>query len=341
MSQLHRDHRAKTVRTMGFIAGGLAAVLLALTLLGGHADRGHPRTGELVFPDLMNELGNSPTLRIQTADTVYTLKEIPSGWGLVESGGYPIRSDRMRVLADALRTLRWGDVKTRDPSKFDRIGLGDPKLDGAGALIEVLGEDDELLASLITGRKDERVYGRKLSDDALSFQLEGDLPPLYTRQAWLDLDILQIPPEVVKSVRIVRPNGDSLLLAREAGGGPRTFEPAPPNQDDRLISRLAAAGPALAITRFFPTDVKPASALKTDWVGRHITVTHDALEVDTRAYHEADGYYVTLRAVEAGNGANRAESINAKAEGWAFKLAEIDWVDFAPEISGIVVRAEE
>jgi len=339
MSNLHAERRLKTVRNLAAATGALAVLLFAFSLIGGQSNGEHPRTGELVFPDLMEELGTSPTLRIQTADTVYTLQETETGWGLAESGGYPVRADRMRSLADALRTLQWGAVKTRDPSKFDRIGLGDPKLDGAGALIEVLGPNDELIASLITGRKSQRVYGRKLSDEALSFQLEGDLPPLYTRQAWLDLDVLEVPAAVVKSVRIMRPDGESLLLSREQGGGPRTFRPAPPNQDDRLLSRLAAAGPALAITRFFPTDVKPASDLQTEWVARHVTVTHDALEIDVHAYQEADGYYITMRAVEAGNGANRAESINAKAEGWAFKLSEIDWVDFAPEISSIVRRA--
>ena len=146
---------------------------------------------------------------------------------------------------------------------------------------------------------------------------------------------------MIKSVRLQRPDGESLYLSRPAGGSARSFTPAPPNQDDKLISRVAVAGPALAASRCFPVDVKPASDLTTDWVARHITVTHDALEIDVYAYAEADGFYVTLRAIEAGNGANRAESINTSAEGWAFKLAEYDWSDFAPEIGRLVRRASE
>ena len=341
MSEVQAAARTSVIRRLSLAAGGLALLLAALAMLGRTDTQSHPRTGDLVFPGVLDDVGTSPTLRITTADTQYTLQERSEGWGLKESGGYPVRADRMEKFANALRTLRWDDVKTRDPTKFDRIGLGDPQLDGTGALIEVIGEDGEIAASLISGRKDERVYGRLLSDESISFSLDGDLPPLYTRQAWLDLDVVQIPQDVIKSVRLVRPDGDSLYLAREAGAGPRAFRPAPPNQNDVLRSRLAATGPALAVTRFFPSDVKPASRLQTEWVARHITVTHDALEVDVRAYAEPDGYFVTLRAVEAGNGANRAESINAKAEGWAFKLAEIDWADFAPELSSIVQRASE
>ena len=315
MNTLQSSQRFQILRRLGIIAASLAVALAIVSFASAPDGPSHERTGKLVFPGLLESLDASPILRVTTADTIYTLQKSGDRWGLKESGGYSVRSDRMEELAEGLRTLRWGEARTRDPAKFDRIGLGDPKFDGAGALIEVLDAKGDVVASLISGRKDERVYGRKLSDDAISFRLDGNLPPLYTRQAWLDLDVVQIPQQVIKSVRLVRPNGDSLYLERPVGGGPRTFKPAPPNQDDRLVSRIAASGPALAVTRFFPVDVKPASELTSNWVARHITVTHDALEVDVRAYAEDDGYYVTMRAVEAGNGAHRAASINAKADG--------------------------
>ncbi len=338
MSTVQMMRRKTVVRNLALIAGGLAALLIILSLLRTPEQPVHERTGKLVFSDVLSRIGDTPTLKVTTADTVYSLKEYTTGWGLVESGGFPVRPDQMDVLANALRSLSWGDVKTRDPGKFDRLGLGDPLEDGAGALVEVLDSNGAVAASLISGRKDGQIYGRLPEDDDLSFQLEGELPPLYTRQGWLDLGFLQIPQEVIKSVRLIRPDRESLYLSRPAGGGPRSFRPAPPNQNDRLISRIAATGPGLAITRFFPTDVKPASELQTKWVARHITVTHDALEIDIRAYAEPDGFFVTLSAVEAGNGANRAESINQRSEGWAFQLSEYDWTDFAPEITTIVRR---
>lgn len=338
MINVQMQRRNLIVRNLAIVAGGLAALLALFALFGAPAQPTHERTGALVFQGVMEKLDETSTVKITTADTSYTLQEFPDGWGLVESGGFPVRSDRMDVLAEALRSLSWGDLKTQDPEKFDRIGLGDPVADGSGALIEVLTGEGVAIASLVSGRKGDQFYGRLASDDDVSFQLDGALPPLYTRQGWLDLEFLQIPQEVIKSVRLVRPNGNSLYLSRPPGGGPRSFRPAPPNQNDRLTSRIAATGPGLAITRFFPTDVKPDSELKTKWIARHITVTHDALEIDVRAYAELDGFYVTLSAIEAGDGANRAGSINERANGWAFKLSEYDWTDFAPEISAIVRR---
>ena len=82
--------------------------------------------------------------------------------------------------------------------------------------------------------------------------------------------------------------------------------------------------------------VKPAADLTTKSVGRHITETHDGLEVEVEAYREPDGFFVTLRAVEAGEGAHRGSTINDKATGWAFELSEYDWNDFTPLVSSIV-----
>ena len=75
-------------------------------------------------------------------------------------------------------------------------------------------------------------------------------------------------------------------------------------------------------------------------MARHITETYDGLEIDLRAWNEPDGYWVTLRAVEAGEGARRAQTINDRAEGWAFKLTEYDWREFTPRITSIVRRAK-
>jgi hypothetical protein len=105
-----------------------------------------------------------------------------------------------------------------------------------------------------------------------------------------------------------------------------------------LISRLAASTTALAVTRLNPVDVKPASDLTTDPIARHISETFDGLEIDLRAYREPFGLWVTLRAVEAGEGARRAAAINEKAEGWAFRITDYDFQDFTPDVLSIVER---
>lgn len=337
MSNNQAFTRRRSVLTLAGIAVGLW-VILGLTNLTNGAERNtHDRMGQPVLANFSQTRADAQRIRFTLADDSYTLARSANGWVLEETGGYPIRADRLSELAGGLETLSFGEKRTDDPYKHDRIGLGDPSQGGNGALIEIFGDEDELEHSLIIGRKTDTVYVRA-PDQGQTFRAVGTLPPFYNRRAWLDLDIISIDPSAIRSVRILDSMDRSLYLRRAEGADARSFRPAPPNQGDQLVSRLAASSTALAITRLAPTDVKPASDLVSQPIARHISETFDGLEVDLRAYREPNGYWVTLRAVEAGEGARRAEAINEKAEGWAFRIADYDFQDFTPPILSIVER---
>ena len=336
----HRPQiRKRILIGLSAIAAFLAVAVILMPTNAATSAR-DSRSDTLVFPDMANQLGSAKIIRVKLSDLSYTLKRAAPGsedWVMIESGNYPVRPDRLSALADGLAQLKWAEPRTRDPKKLTRIGLVDPVDGGNGAYVEILDQADTVLASLITGRREDRLYAR-LPDETKAYLMSGNLPPFYTREAWLDLKIVNMLADVVSAVRITDAAGESIYLARQPGTGPRAFRPAPPYENERLINSLVASGPALAIARLAPIDVKPAAALETRRIARHITSTHDGLEVDVSAYREPDGFYVTLRAVEAGEGARRAETINMRAEGWAFQLTEFDWNEFTPPVRSIVVR---
>ncbi|MEX1251275.1 MAG: DUF4340 domain-containing protein [Hyphomonas sp.] len=335
MSTPRDRQRARRTLFLAAIAGALGLVAAVSHLGGGAPVQTSDRTGTPVFPDFATLRAEASEIRITLADERYSIVATGEGWRLGTREGYPIRQDRLAELATGLESLVWDTPRTDDPEKLNRIGLGDPREGGSGALLEVIGPDGASGAALITGRKGEYIYGRH-PDEATAFRVTGNLPPLYSSEAWLDLGFLDINEDAVSAVRLTDEDGENLFLQREVGSSDRAFRPAPPYQNYRLTSRLAVTGPALALTRFMPIGVKPADALRTQPVSRHITQTHDGLEVDVRAYRERGGYFITLRAVEAGEGAMRAEAINAQAVGWAFELTATDWADYTPRVSSIV-----
>lgn len=337
MSVTRAMTRRKSVLTLAGIAVGLWVILGLTSLSHGAQGGGHDRLGQPVLDGFSQTRADAQRIRFTLADESYTLIRSASGWLLEETGGYPIRSDRLSELAGGLETLAFDERRTDDPYKHDRIGLGDPTEGGNGALIEIFDSSGTLENSLIIGRKNDTLYVRA-ADDAQTYRADGTLPPFYNRRGWLDLDIINIDPSAIRSVRIMDATGRMLYLRRAEGSDSRSFRPAPPNQDDVLISRLAASTTALAVTRLSPSDVKPASDLVSEPMARHISETFDGLEVDLRAYREPTGFWVTLRAVEAGEGARRAEAINEKAEGWAFRITDYDFQDFTPLVSSIVER---
>lgn len=335
MTQQLKQKRTRRIQAMAIMAVGLAGALLISSLAGQDLAPQSDRMGEPVIADFQALRENVSGIRITTPDDTYALLNSEQGWVMDRAEGYPIRPDRLSRLVSGLQEMTWGEGRTRDPEKFNRIRLGDPREEGTGALIELLDDGGNVAAALITGRKGEKVYARR-PDDTQAYRVSGDLPPLYLHNAWLDLDIIDLSADAVSAVRLTDQAGESLFLKRVVGASDRSFRPAPPYQDYRLVSRIAASTPALALTRLQPIGVKRSSALTTSPYARHITQTHDGLEVDLTAYREEDGFFVTLRAIEAGEGARRGSTINEKAEGWAFQLSEYDWNEFTPRVSAIV-----
>ena len=335
MSTVRGQQRTRRTFAMAALAGVLTLLAVLSYLGGGIAAPGSERTGQPVFADFAEKRADTSAIRITLGDESYTLVATGEGWHFGTPTGYPIRQDRLAELSEGLESLVWDTPRTEDPEKLNRLGLGDPREGGTGALIEVLGQDGQPSAALITGRKGDAIYARR-PDEQQAFRVTGDLPPLYSSEAWLDLGFLDIHEDAISAVRLTDSEGESLFLQREIGSSDRAFRPAPPYENDRLASRVAVTGPALALTRFLPIGVKPAAALRTKSVARHITQTHDGLEVDVHAYRERDGYFITIRAVEAGEGAQRAAAINERTKGWAFQLTQADWADYTPLVSSIV-----
>lgn len=332
-----RRQRGRTLLAIGAASAVMLGLIGLDALMSGPALERHPRSGSPVLQGL-DPIADVGRIEVKLADDSYALVRAGETWRLDSEVGYPARLDRVGELLTGLRALSWGVAKTQDARKLDQLGLADPDAGGNGAEVLLRTAEGEVLADFIAGRRNDALYLRNRGEQ-LSFSAEGELPPLNSRRSWLDFDVIAMVPDAIAGVVLEAPDGERLHLVRQSDGGPRDFVPGPAHGGERLVSRLAAATPALALSRFSPLDVKPDTALETEPVARHITLTKDGLEVIAEAYEEADGLYVTIRAVEAAEGARRAEDINARALGWAFRLSRYDWADYTVSISDIVERA--
>ena len=138
MSQSHQGLRRKRV----FVLTGFAVLLwliLGLTSLTTRpADNQHARIGDPVLSDFGRTRADAQKIRFTLADERYTLARTASGWTLEETGGYPVRPDRLAELAGGLETLSFDQaisqedrrLKTQDypdlstnPFAYQRRGL--------------------------------------------------------------------------------------------------------------------------------------------------------------------------------------------------------------------------
>ena len=195
--------RARARRLIGH--GAASLVLLGLiglqSLTSGAPTDAHPRTGSPVLSeeDLTSEVAR---IEVRLADDRYSLVRSGESWHMDSALGYPVRLEQVGALLTGLSELSWGEAKTADPRKFDRIGLADPDEGGNGAELRLFDENGNRIAGLILGRRDGRLYLRNTTE-SLAFQAEGDLPQLQTRHGWMDFEVIAILPSAQDASRTI------------------------------------------------------------------------------------------------------------------------------------------
>lgn len=293
--------------------------------------------GELVLPDFAGRADDARLIMVTTSSEFYHLVLDPEGWVLTEKGRYPVRPDRMRALLRSMSDMRYARAMTRDPKKFDRIGLGDPATGGTSALVEIGNGRGENFATLLVGYRSGVTYVRRPDDLqawAVSFAEEGapegeGMPPLQRGAAWLDLDIVSVAPDRIREVELRPASGPAYRLAPADAEGSR-FVLAPPYSSRRL---LASFGPTMAaglLTRLAPVDVALMEEIApAGFEAQHTTLTRDGMEIRLRGWRHAGRGWIVITAAAAPGAAPgvqaEAEALAARASGWAFALSENDW----------------
>jgi hypothetical protein len=192
-----------------------------------------------------------------------------------------------------------------------------------------------VLADLIAGRRGDRTYVRMGdSDQTQTWRVNGDLPPLYSRAQWLDLAFIQIATDEIAAVTVRLSDGTGYALTAV---DTETFTPAPPEAGAQLTSRFAPLGPGQVLSRLVPVDVRRAvdtasmSALAT-----HETLLTDGTRITLTAWQAADGSgWVS---VAASGDTPRAQAVQARADGWLYRLGPQDFGDLTTPRSAIFRR---
>jgi len=316
---------------------GVSALLGAASFLPPAEDMPRAEVGLRVLPAFESKTSIISLIMVTTGEESYHLVKNADGWVMPEKGNYPVEAARIQELTQALSTITYARPMTRDEKKFDRIGLGDPAAGGAGALIEAGDGSGVNFVKLLAGYRDGRSYVRE-PDDRQAWAVAGSvLPPLQRAVRWLDLNVAPLKVEDIEGVDVRPAQGPSYRLIAHTDGG---FSLASPHNNLPLVAALAPSVAAEALTRFSPTDVRPAMEIAIGApVAEHITRTKSGVFIVVRSWKKHDRGWITISAA-AGETASpeaveQAAAINVKAAAWAFALTELDWGGFSTPLAAI------
>jgi hypothetical protein len=240
----------------------ILAVVTALAVIAALALRPPPPTvvagvGEKVFGELPARLDAVAMVRLTGPDGVITLERGESGWTIRERGGYPASLEKLRGVILALLDLERAEPKTAREEGFERLGLRD----GAARELSVLDAAGAPLARIFLGKTVHGLGGEtsqfiRVAGEERAWLVRGHVDVGTEARDWIDRRLIDVPAGEVKHLHIVRPDGTTLTLRREAAQASAvTLAEVAPGKRPKRPEGLASM-----ISTFTPLDVDDVRA---------------------------------------------------------------------------------
>jgi len=329
-----RKHRALG---LALLAGAFAAIAAITVAIDARSSRPNTASGPVV-PGLEESIGRAQRIIVTSTEASYRIERTQRGWAMQDRGNFPVNAAALARLTEGLQSLQYVRRMTSDPSKHERLGVGDPREGGRGVLVQVEDGSRALLVDLILGIEPNGsgMYVRRTGQDQV-WSARGELPPLRSIASWLELQPLALDPATLARVEIVPPASRPYTLAREAQG-----------QDFQIVlpARLAAVAQSSVnnvgerITALTPTDVMEAPAIQGAPRARVRAITFDGVLIDGELIDSDGKTWIKLVArAQTPEQEPAALEINNRSAAWAYALSSLDVDTLVAPLSTLVPSA--
>lgn len=311
----------------------LAAIMAAIWIMFGEdPTREQGARGELTFAGLSERINEAASITISAGDASVTLTKEADIWRVGERTDFPADEAKVRTFLRGFALSERREPKTANPDRFNRLGLG------AGATSVTLTDDtDGRLLSVQVGTRKQNNSGRSLTyvfqeTDTRAWLVSG-LAEMNTDPVdWLNKDILNINEQRFASIMV-----NDALLVRALGEAEYVLQGTGDSEAAPAWKRAEVAR-AVAVMR--AEDVEHVANPLSDPTGQVVAKTHDGLVLTLTLYDYRDAAWVQIAATfdaslrdsgAAGelvgapvDGALEAANINARTNGWLFKISDMD-----------------
>ncbi|MBL8548033.1 MAG: DUF4340 domain-containing protein [Hyphomonadaceae bacterium] len=329
------ERRKARSLTLFLLAGALVAVAAITIAIESRSLNPSTNAGP-VLPGIEEQIGGAQRITVTSADATYRIERTQQGWAMRDRDDYPVLSSRLAQLTEGLETLRYVRRMTSDAARHERLGVTDPREGGRGVLLQIEDGRGALLVNLILGVETGGTYVRR-PDEAQTWAVQGELPPLRDAASWLDLQPMQLTADRIGRVEIMPPEGRAYILERDAADQP--WRLASPALSALVQSTLAAT--AEHITRLTPTDVRTAPAIQGTPRARIRATTFDGIVIDAELIASDNRTWIKLVArASTPEQEAAAVALNTPASDWAYALSDMEVGELAPPLSRLVPGAE-
>jgi hypothetical protein len=329
---------SSTLRNLGIVLFALIAILVGLEL----ADRpATVSTGAPLFAELRDRINDINRLEIDGAgqESVVILSR-GGDWSVENRGGYPADIAKVREVLLDLADARILEQKTASPDRYEALGVRDPEIEGSEG-VRLTASGDGVSFAVIIGKANQgsNRYVR-VADQATSVLIDSNPSLPDSISGWLDQAIVDIPASDVRAATIAHADGEVIRVSKAVREDADFSVPDLP-EGRELSYPTVANSIGGALNDLTLEDVRPASGAEAGTTVEF--TTFDGLGITAAVYAGGDETWISLAAAVAdaaagaeaeapGEGADadaetasgdpavEADSINARVEGWEFRV---------------------
>ena len=312
----------------------LVAVAAALVVAAAYSlkERGPAlRTGELVYPELLNKISDVVEVQVMSAGKGFTLKHGGGGvWVAPERMNYVLDANKVHQLLVGAAGLTRIEPKTSNPELYAQLGVEAPSDEKAASVGYTLrNEGGDVLADLIVGESrpgkgdpSASEYYIRENGVAESWLVQGTLPSgVDALPQWLNRTIANIAGDRIRLVTLTHPDGVQVTVRRSRpDASDFELDDLPEGKQVKDVWRLNDMGRVLVDLEL--EDVKAATSAVASFDERTRRVemqTFDGLVVHMDVVSESEQQHLVR--LQASFDAQQAAA-GAKLEGVKLRPAE-------------------
>ena len=343
----------------------LVAVAAAAAVLVQREDAGIARSGEKLFPDLLDRVGKVERIEATHKGATVTLTLAEGIWTVADRDGYPAENAQVRSLLVGAAELVRVEPKTSRPEQYAKLELEDP----AGADAESFGyvmkdSGGGTIATVIVGKRrfvttptDADEYFVRVPDDPQAWLVSGNIPRNRRTLDWLRREVTKIDQIRVGHARVNHPDGTVVRVGKPS---PKetdfTLEGVPEGFTVEEPFTVHAIGTGIAT--FTLNDVAPLEEVDFDGADgiEAVAETFDGLRLIGRVGAIGDRPFVHMKAefdpdlavsettdalLDEEAVRSEVENLTRRWEGWAFEMSGYTLENLEKKVEDMVKPIED
>lgn len=357
-----RRYRTLVVLAVLAVAAAAAAVLVQ------REDAGIAQSGEKLFPDLLERLGDVTRVEATHAGETVTLALADDSWSVTGHHGYPAETAEVRGLLVGAAELVRVEPKTANAEHYTRLELEDPADEDAESFGYVMKDaGGESIAGVVVGKRrfvhttpgvDE--YFVRVAGDPRVWLVSGRIPRNRQAVDWLRREVTDIDQIRVRRAAVTHPDGTVVEVSKSSPKDTDfTLQGIPEGHE--LDETFAVHSIGTALAKFTLNDVAPVEevdfgaggieavaetfdgvrlTMRTGTLGERTLIRMDA-EFDPALVTAAEGEEIEAPLLDEAAARAEAEALRRRWQGWAYEVPEYTLNNLRKTVEDLVKPMEE